>query len=74
MNSLDFCYWLQGFFELSKKSQLKELDENQVQTIKYHLKLVFVKETPDNWNEQEKGNFGTCGFSKPISEPKELNY
>jgi hypothetical protein len=67
MNSLDFCYWLQGFFELSKKPQLKELDENQVQTIKYHLKLVFNKETPDNGNEEEKGNFGTCGISEPSS-------
>jgi len=62
MNSLDFCYWLQGFFELSKKSELKELDENQVQTIKYHLKLVFNKETPNN-----EGLYGTCGISEPNS-------
>jgi hypothetical protein len=43
MNELQFCYWLQGFFELSNP---KTLDENQVQEIKNHLNLVFKKVTP----------------------------
>lgn len=41
MNSVDFCFWLQGHFELSETD---ELTEQQVQTIKKHLHLVFKHE------------------------------
>ena len=38
MTPRDFCYWLQGYFEISSN---KELEEHQVQVIKRHLGLVF---------------------------------
>ena len=41
MESKSFCYWLQGLFELA---ETKELNEKQVETIKNHLKLVFLYE------------------------------
>ena len=41
MNSVDFCFWLQGFFELS---DVTELTTKQVETIKNHLNLVFLHE------------------------------
>lgn len=44
MNERDFCYWLQGMFELTNAN---ELTAEQVQQIKGHLKLVFDKQTPD---------------------------
>lgn len=50
MNSTEFTYWLQGFFEIS---DAKKLDEKQVQIIKDHLALVFNKVTP-NRNEIPK--------------------
>ena len=34
-----FCFWLQGLFELT---DVTELDEKQTKCIKDHLKLVFV--------------------------------
>ena len=50
MDSKEFTYWLQGFFEIS---DAKKLDEKQVQIIKDHLALVFNKVTP-NRNEVQK--------------------
>lgn len=41
MTSRDFCYWLQGFFELSHYSTL---DAGQVGAVKNHLALVFKHE------------------------------
>ena len=41
MNTIDFCYWLQGHFEISETS---ELSVKQVETIKNHLNLVFKHE------------------------------
>lgn len=41
MNTIDFCYWLQGHFELSDKDTL---NEKQVLAIKNHLNLVFKHE------------------------------
>ena len=44
MTSESFCYWLQGFLEVS---QAEKIDAKQVQIIKDHLNLVFSKKTPD---------------------------
>lgn len=41
MQSRDFCYWLQGYFELAPKGALSE---TQVEGIKAHLSLVFAHE------------------------------
>ena len=44
MSPENFVYWLQGYLELSDS---KDLDGNQVDIIKDHLKLVLKKETPN---------------------------
>lgn len=46
MEPRDFCYWLQGFFEISKAVKLTE---DQTQMVKNHLSLVFAHsiDTPD---------------------------
>lgn len=41
MTSRDFCYWLQGLFEVG---DVKQLDERQTDLIRRHLTLVFVHE------------------------------
>jgi len=43
MTPNDFCYWLQGFLEISNT---KELTNEQLVVIKDHLQLVFEKKTP----------------------------
>jgi len=42
MNSTEFTYWLQGFFEMTNAETLTEI---QVAMIKDHLGLVFDKVT-----------------------------
>ena len=49
MTSKDFAYWLQGFFELSNANT--PLTEKQVQTIKNHLKLVFLHEIDPSYSD-----------------------
>lgn len=44
MTPENFCYWLQGLFEVGKP---KVLTEEQVEEIRNHLALVFHKVTPD---------------------------
>lgn len=43
MTSRDFCYWLQGFFELNAKV-VESMDSHQVARIRNHLALVFKHE------------------------------
>jgi hypothetical protein len=38
MESTQFCYWLQGFFEIANPS---EITAEQTEIIKNHLNLVF---------------------------------
>ncbi len=51
MTSRDFVYWLQGFFELSKPT---ELNAEQTLAIRNHLAMVFVHEIDPSFPEQEK--------------------
>jgi len=48
LKSTEFAYWLQGFFELSDTNT--PLTEKQVQTIKNHLKLVFLHEIDPSYS------------------------
>lgn len=62
MKSRDFCYWLQGFFELRNIStpKDKQLVHEEVEMIEKHLNLVFKHEIgPSMGNEehQTKLNF-----------------
>lgn len=41
MTSRDFCFWLQGYFELVKPTQIGRAG---VEAIRNHLNLVFVHE------------------------------
>ena len=41
MNAIDFCFWLQGYFELSGES---ELSAGQAKKVQQHLALVFKHE------------------------------
>lgn len=72
MNSVDFCYWLQGYFEISDS---KSITDKQVEIIKNHLNLVFKHEidpmresettTPSNvlnQTHQGKSAFKTPGY------------
>lgn len=60
MSTQDFCYWLQGYFEISGEECLTK---EQVKIVKDHLKLVFDKQTPIyNWNWQ----FQPADYSAPI--------
>lgn len=43
MTPENFCYWLQGYFEISSSDMI---GKTQKQIIKDHLDLVFKKETP----------------------------
>jgi len=43
MDAQSFCYWLQGFFEISGAT---ELTESQAKMVHKHLQLVFKKVTP----------------------------
>jgi len=51
MTSRDFCYWLQGFFELSEPEV--ELNAKQVELIRKHLNMVFYHEIDPSMGDQE---------------------
>ncbi len=65
MNELNFCYWLKGFMEIQNP---KTLDAKQVQEIKNHLDLVFLKVTPElnNITVEEKRYCSCAGSELPI--------
>lgn len=72
MTSRDFCYWLQGSFEING---VKNFDSAQTDMIKKHMKLVFeYDKTPSkfvNWLEgylQASNDILTPADCKKIGE------
>ena len=51
MESVNFCYWLQGFFEIAKPS---EITSEQTEMIKNHLNLVFFHDIDPKASKDEK--------------------
>jgi hypothetical protein len=64
MNSREFCYWLQGLFEVGEP---ETLDAKQVDLIKRHLNMVFVHEIDPSYpkEHQDKLNQAHEGISIP---------
>lgn len=57
MTSRDFCYWLQGWFELHGKKWSDnnlELSTAQIMTIKNHLAMVFKHEIDPGFGDKAK--------------------
>ncbi len=65
MNSIDFCFWLQGCIEIN---DTKSFNEAQTEIIKNHLHLVFKHEIdplresqtttkPNKLTQAHNGNF-----------------
>jgi hypothetical protein len=51
MKSVEFCYWLQGMFELTEP---KELNAEQTELIRKHLAMVFVHEIDKSYPEKQQ--------------------
>ena len=56
MTSRDFCYWLQGFFELNPNQTT--IPAETVEILKKHLNMVFIHEIDPSFpkESQEKLN------------------
>ncbi len=53
MTAREFCYWLQGYFELSSSNALSP---EQTKAIKAHLAMVFHHEIDPSYPDGEKLN------------------
>lgn len=57
MTARDFCYWLQGFFELAPPNTVSNklvLNPEQIEAIRRHLALVFAHEIDPHAGGPEK--------------------
>jgi uncharacterized protein YfkK (UPF0435 family) len=51
MKAVEFCYWLQGLFELQEPDTL---NERQTKLIKAHLNMVFVHDIDPSYPEGQQ--------------------
>lgn len=52
MTSRDFCYWLQGYFEIKRETD--SLTSEQTRIIQRHLALVFKHEIDPSFGDENK--------------------
>lgn len=51
MTSVNFCYWLQGYFEVAKP---ETIDKAQVELIQKHLSMVFAYEIDPSFGQDNE--------------------
>lgn len=67
MTSRDFCYWLQGLFELS---DAKALDARQADLVKRHLAMVFKHEIdPSAGSAEHQADLGALHEGEQSDPP-----
>jgi hypothetical protein len=64
MEPTEFCYWLQGFFELSDSS---ELTPRQINLIRRHLNTVFVHHIDPSYPTQQQEALNKA--HNPLTDP-----
>lgn len=69
MTSRDFCFWLQGFFEINRAndSDSTAISTEQVELIKKHLALVFKHEIDPSMGDKAWQD----GLNKIHNDPEE---
>jgi hypothetical protein len=77
VTSRDFCYWLQGLFELTevdanKKHMSETLSIQQVAAIKRHLAMVFKHEIDPSFGNATMQNELTVIHEGAVSNPNDF--
>ena len=64
MTSINFCYWLQGWFEINGDIQ-GEISGDQLETIQRHLNMVFIHDIDPKMGGKEHQQALTNAHNKP---------
>ncbi|QIG72031.1 hypothetical protein EVB32_188 [Rhizobium phage RHph_TM39] len=62
MKATEFCYWLQGYFEINDQSSTSTpptLNSSQVEVIKRHLQLVFVHDIDPSYPAEQQSKLNS---------------
>jgi hypothetical protein len=68
MKATEFCYWMQGFFELNE-TKIGPLTEKQVEVIKNHLNMVFIHDIDPSYPNKNELNKAHEGKPKISTKP-----
>lgn len=71
MTSRDFCYWLQGFFELAEGQS--GMSHEQAEAVRKHLALVFKHEIdPSHGDETHQAELSAIHDGKPLPTKEDV--
>jgi hypothetical protein len=80
MTSRDFCYWLQGYFEIAGNQPCQEpsnrwnLNDSQIDTIRKHLAMVFIHEIDPSINKVDPSKENLLNGTHNSTPPSGVNY
>ena len=75
MKSVEFCYWLQGYFELAASMNTDEgttLTPQQVQAIRNHLNMVFKHEIDPSYPKKQQQALSDLHGGQIMSDPTQM--
>lgn len=66
MKSTEFCYWLQGLFEVAEP---ETLNAKQVDLIRRHLNMVFVHEIDPSYPAEQQETLNKLHNDSHLTKP-----
>lgn len=63
MKATEFCYWLQGYFELQREP--RAMDAKQVECVQKHLSMVFIHEIDPSYPQAQQPALSTAHSGHP---------
>lgn len=69
MKTTEFCYWLQGFFELQGDTPTQALTPMQVNVIKNHLNMVFIHDIDPRYPNEQQKTLNDAHNPNPLNVP-----
>lgn len=72
MTSRDFCFWLQGYMEITNVDERPALSTKQVEVVQKHLALVFKHEIDPSAGD-EKHQVALNAIHEPVKSGPEAN-
>jgi len=72
MKAVEFCYWLQGLFEVGEPT---ELNAKQTDLIKRHLNMVFAHEIDQSYPAEQQDKLNKLHHGPiPPNQSKKKNF
>lgn len=76
MKATEFCYWLQGYFEMAnlKEGEPLKLNAEQTESVRKHLSMVFIHDIDPSYPKNQQSALDSAHQGKEVVRPPNYHH